>query len=85
MKKLNNIFEKAFKFDWISTDNLTEYDTKSIMHYDGTLRGFFSKPIMTEKITGKSIGINRKLSDLDIQKLNMMYPCKQKGSVCGKY
>ena len=55
------------------------------MHYDGTLRGFFSNPIMTDKITGKSIGINRELSQLDIQKLNKMYPCKPIGPICGKF
>lgn len=55
------------------------------MHYDGTMRGFFANPIMTEKITGNSIGINKKLSPLDIQKLNKMYPCKQTSLTCGKY
>ena len=85
MNKQNNIFKKPEKFDWIPTDNLTAYDTQSIMHYDGTLRGFFSKPIMTDKLTGKSIGINRELSQLDIQKLNKMYPCKPIGPACGKF
>ena len=66
----------------MSTDNLTAYDTKSIMHYDGTMRGFFSKPIMTDRKTGKSIGVNKELSQLDIQKLNKMYPCKLP---CGKF
>ena len=55
------------------------------MHYDGTLRGFFSNPIMTDKITGKSIGINRELSQLDIQKLNKMYPCYRTDPACGKF
>ena len=54
------------------------------MHYDGTLRGHFSYPIMTDKITGKGIEVNRKMSTLDIQKLNKMYPCKPIGPVCGK-
>ena len=56
------------------------------MHYDGLLRGFFpeSNPIMKDKKTGKSIPINRKMSQLDIQKLNDMYPCKQSGAACGK-
>ena len=69
----------------MSTDNLTAYDTKSIMHYDGTLRGFFSEPIMTDRKTGKSIGVNKELSQLDIQKLNKMYPCKPKASTCGEF
>ena len=57
------------------------------MHYDGLLRGFFptSNPIMKDKITGLSIGINREMSKLDIEKLNEMYPCKQLGPVCGKF
>ena len=79
------MFKKTEKFDWIPTDNFTAYDTQSIMHYDGTLRGFFSKPIMTDKLTGKSIGINRELSKLDIQKLNKMYPCKPIGPTCGMF
>ena len=53
------------------------------MHYDGTLRGYFRNPIMVDK-TGNSIGVNRKMSPLDIQKLNEMYPCKQTGPVLGK-
>ena len=77
------ILLKANKFNWTSTDILTEYDVKSIMHYDGTLRGYFSKPIMTDK-NGKSIEVNREMSFLDIQKLNKMYPCKSE-SVCGKF
>ena len=57
------------------------------MHYDGLLRGFFPKrnPIMKDKITGLSIGINRQMSKLDIEKLNEMYPCKQQDPVCGKF
>ena len=82
ISKLANIFEKTEKIDRMSTDNLTAYDVKSIMHYDGTLRGFFSKPIMTDRKTGKSIGVNKELSQLDIEKLNKMYPCK---SPCGKF
>ena len=75
---------KTYKFNWTSNDYLTEYDVKSIMHYDGTLRGHFSKPIMTDK-NGKSIEINREMSPLDIQKLNKMYPCKSINPVCGKF
>ena len=55
------------------------------MHYDGTLRGFFRNPIMTEKITGKSIGVNREMSQLDIEKLNKMYPCKPMAPACGEF
>ena len=66
-------------------DDLKAYDTSSIMHYDGTLRGYFRSPIMRDKITGKSIGINRKMSPMDIIKLNEMYPCKSTDPVCGKF
>ena len=46
------------------------------MHYDGTWKGYFRKnPIMKDRITGKTIGINRELSKIDIEKLNKMYPC----------
>ena len=55
------------------------------MHYDGTMRDFFAAPIMTDKTTGKSIGVNRKMSPMDIQKLNKMYPCKSADPVCGKF
>ena len=46
------------------------------MHYDGTLRGYFSTPIIKDKNTGKGIEVNRKMSPMDIKKLNQMYPCK---------
>ena len=88
---LKVIFEKTLKFNWTSTDDLTDYDVHSIMHYDGTLRGHFSYPVMTDKNTGKGIEINRKMSSLDIKKLNEMYPCKSKGQkvlanqACGKF
>ena len=82
---LQAIFEKTFKFNWTSTDDLTDYDIHSIMHYDGTLRGRFSYPIMTDKTTGKGIEINRKMSLLDIKKLNKMYPCQSTGPICGKF
>ena len=80
------ILQKTQKFNATPTDNFTEYDIQSIMHYDGLLRGFFpeSNPIMKDKKTGKTITINREMSDLDIKKLNDMYPCKQISSVCGK-
>ena len=57
------------------------------MHYDGLLNGLFdrSNPIIKDAITGEIIGTNRKMSKLDIQKLNEMYPCKQSNPVCGKY
>ena len=47
------------------------------MHYGGTLGGRFRSPIITDKITGKSIGVNREMSPLDIEKLNQMYPCTE--------
>ena len=61
------------------------YDVTSIMHYDGKLRGHSQTPIMTDKKTGKSIGVNRKMSPMDIQKLNKMYPCKQADLPCGRF
>ena len=76
--------KKTSKINWPSIYNFTEYDIHSIMHYDGTLRGHFTKPIMTDKITGKGIAINREMSPLDIQKLNKLYPCKSADG-CGKF
>ena len=64
---------------------MTAYDVHSIMHYDGTLRGHFAYPVITDKITGKGIEINRKMSSLDIKKLNKMYPCQSTGQACGKF
>ena len=46
------------------------------MHYDGTLRNNFPSPIMVDKITGKGIKLNKKMSSIDIKKLNEMYPCQ---------
>ena len=77
--------EKTLKFDLTPNDTSTAYDTRSIMHYDGTLRGFFSTPIMTDRLTGKSIGVNREMSAMDIQKLNKMYPCEQADPPCRKF
>ena len=79
--------KKTQKLNSTPNDNFTEYDTQSIMHYDGLLRGYFpaSNPLMKDKKTGKTIAINRKMSQLDIQKLNDMYPCKQLGAPCGKF
>ena len=55
------------------------------MHYDGTLRGILPIPILTDKITGQSIKINKKMSPMDIKKLNQMYPCaKPRAPNCGK-
>ena len=67
---------KTKKFYSTRSDNLSAYDTMSIMHYDGTLRGRFGSPIITDKKTGKGIAINRKMSAGDIKKLNEMYPCQ---------
>ena len=52
----------------------TEYDTLSIMHYDSHGNGFFRDPAIT-KLDGSIIALNTKMSDLDIQTLNKMYPC----------
>ena len=79
------MLQKTLKFNLTPNDTATAYDTRSIMHYDGTLGGIFSTPIMTEKITGKSIGVNREMSPIDIQKLNKMYPCKQVDHLCGRF
>ena len=67
---------KTKKFYSTRSDNLSAYDTMSIIHYDGTLRGRFGSPIITDKKTGKGIAINRKMSTGDIRKLNEMYPCQ---------
>ena len=58
------------------------------MHYDGLLSGLQTdrnNSIIKDAITGETIGKNTKLSKLDIQKLNEMYPCKQQGPGCGKF
>ena len=65
-------------------DKLEPYDVKSIMHHDGTLRGRFQNPVIRDKITGKGIEVNRKMSPLDIAKLNKMYPCASFDFGCGK-
>ena len=75
-------FKKASKID---TEQLTEYDIHSIMHYDGTLRGRVTQPIMTDKITGKGIDVNKEMSPLDIKKLNKLYPCQPTSRGCGEY
>ena len=56
------------------------------MHYDGAVGGTSTIiPIMKDKITGESIKINRKMSPIDIYKLNQMYPCaKHPVPTCGK-
>ena len=56
-------------------NSLTEYDVHSIMHYDGTLNGFFPMPIMIDIRTGKGIALNKEMSPSDIERLNLMYPC----------
>ena len=57
------------------------------MHYDGTVRGKVSyTSIIKDKKTGQGISINKKMSPLDIEKLNQMYPCaKQTIPDCGKF
>ena len=85
LSKQKQIFKKTQKLNPAPRDNFTAYDTRSIMHYDGTLGGRFeSNPIMKDKRTGKSIGVNREMSSIDIQKLNEMYPCKAMEPVGGK-
>ena len=83
----NKIFVKTKKLNPTPGDNFTAYDTKSIMHYDGTMGGFFSKsdPVMKDKISGKRIEINKEMSPIDIRKLNQMYPCKPNEPVFGKF
>ena len=53
---------------------LTEYDLRSIMHYDSYGNGHFNKPAIV-KLDGSIIKPNTKMSDLDIVTLNGMYPC----------
>ena len=44
---------------------------------------------MKDRKTGETIGINRELSKIDIEKLNKMYPCtptsKPTAPTCGKF
>ena len=54
---------------------LTEYDTRSIMHYDSFGNGVFRNPAIV-KLDGSIIEPNTKMSDLDIVTLNKMYPCE---------
>ena len=76
---------KTYKFDRLPTDkNLTAYDIKSIMHYDGTLNGLFPNNPIMKALDGSKIEVNKELSSLDIQKLNKMYPCQKTDSDCGK-
>ena len=55
------------------------------MHYDGYLRGRLVKPIMIDKRTQKGIEVNKKMSSLDIKRLNEMYPCNPTAPACGKF
>ena len=54
---------------------LTEYDTRSIMHYDSYGNGVFRNPAMVQ-LNGSIIEPNTKMSELDIATLNKMYPCE---------
>jgi len=54
---------------------LTEYDSRSIMHYDSYGNGAFTSPAMV-KLNGSIIEPNTQMSDLDIATLNKMYPCE---------
>ena len=66
----------------MASADITKYDTKSIMHYPGFMRG---EIFMTDKLTGERIEENKNMSRLDIEKLNKMYPCNNTDLVCGKY
>ena len=78
-------YKTTLKYESTPYDGeLGPYDVTSIMHFDGTFGGAFRNPIMTDKRTGKSIEVNRKMSPLDIAKLNMMYPCATSDFGCGK-
>ena len=77
------LFEKTKKFDY-PIDKFTPYDVHSIMHYDGTLRGHFSNPVLIDRQTKRGIEVNKQLSVLDIKKLNEMYPCNPTAPACGK-
>ena len=54
------------------------------MHYDGKLRNLFNYPIIVDKLTGEGIEVNKEMSQLDIQKINEMYPCKPSDPPFGK-
>ena len=72
------------KYNWIATDEkLGPYDKNSIMHYDGKLRNIFKYPIIVDKLTGEGIEVNKEMSQLDIQKINEMYPCKPSDPLLG--
>ena len=49
---------------------------RSIMQYDSRLNGYFNDPVLKKK-DGSLIPPNKKMSRLDIQTLNKMYPCFQ--------
>ena len=60
----------------------TTYDIESIMHYDGFMNGFWDDwtgPAITD-LQGNPVQKNTKLSKLDIETLNKMYPCDNQGS-----
>ena len=79
----SNCLRNFQKFNYSPGD--APYDVTSIMHYDGKLRGISQTPIMTDKRTRKSIGVNREMSPMDIKKLNKMYPCKPAQPSCGRF
>ena len=62
----NKQFPETSKYNPTPFDNLTTYDKTSIMHYDGLLRSNVATPIITDRITGQSIGVNRKMSKIDV-------------------
>ena len=81
MDKIHPYYRSQFeimdkKFSNTTQSYLSEYDTRSITHYDSTVNGLFPDSIMKKK-DGSIIEVNKKMSDIDIQTLNKMYPCQQ--------
>ena len=56
------------------------------MHYDSTLNGIYKNDPVMKKIDGVNqyslIPVNTKMSALDIQTLNQMYPCYEGCDQC---
>ena len=71
---LRNQYTKLYKYFLHPFENLTmPYDIKSIMHYDSFSSEYFKKPIIISKNKEK-INVNKKMSPLDVAKLNQLYP-----------
>ena len=52
------------------------YDFNSIMHYDSFSNEYFKKPIIMSNNKEK-INVNKKMSPIDVAKLNQLYPFKE--------